>query len=353
MPHTNKPNTTTIQDMFNDILSIKEKSSKFPSSFSTEKSCTGNNISNDETQAVNGNVVPDQTNLSVNGENVSLPSADLQLNGHEVDPKYKNLTSSHVSLSKDTISETCSETKLGAEPNLPVTHTTQPIVYSNSCSDASSETEDYFDQESISTASLSCSPFLPKKIISLTSDIAPCPKPHTLISSADDGAIASEASDVENFEAGPICINKNDPWYTPNTNSRINIDERSLNSSHDITALAEEAAASVFLNPTTATTISSWLSRVQSHGFPADVLRNYIIDEINYECDETWWDPSVVRIFDPYYDIAPEDIEEITEGKTNAAGDPVGQCTLLLTNGDEVYGNFRKGVRQVMYCIYM
>merc|ERR1719300_2285606 len=32
--------------------------------------------------------------------------------------------------------------------------------------------------------------------------------------------------------------------------------------------------------------------------------------------------------------------------KKNAAGDPVGQCVLQLSTGDEVYGNFRKGVRQ-------
>ena len=68
---------------------------------------------------------------------------------------------------------------------------------------------------------------------------------------------------------------------------------------------------------------------------------------MSYEEDETWWDPNVVRIFDPYYDISQEDIESITEGRKNAAGDPVGQCVLQLSTGDEVYGNFRKGVRQV------
>ena len=33
-------------------------------------------------------------------------------------------------------------------------------------------------------------------------------------------------------------------------------------------------------------------------------------------------------------------------GKTNSNGDLVGQCTVRLCNGDEVYGTFRRGVRQ-------
>jgi hypothetical protein len=146
---------------------------------------------------------------------------------------------------------------------------------------------------------------------------------------------------------------KDDQLHTSHWNSQINRDLQTPRRKKNITRIVEEAIASTSSNPTTATTISSWLSRVQSYGFPADVLQGYMKDEISYECDETWWDKNLVRIFDPYYDIASEDIETVMEGKTNPAGDPVGQCTLKLTNGDEVYGNFRKGVKQVNLLLFM
>ena len=165
--------------------------------------------------------------------------------------------------------------------------------------------------------------------------------------SADESAIVSEASDVENSDNLPTSIIKDGTLHTSHWDSQITRDTQTPRRKKDITRIVEEATASTSSNPTTATTISSWLSRVQSYGFPADVLQGYMKEEISYEEDETWWDQNLVRIFDPYYDIASEDIETVIDGKTNSAGDPVGQCTLKLSNGDEVYGNFRKGVKQV------
>ena len=352
MPHTNKPCTTKIQDMFNDILTIKEKTTKFTSNYSTHPptSSTERNSSNEETKAVNGNLINDASHACQNREISLISSGDTQLNGHiKMPPVFQELTACNISLSSHSISDSRRNdprSKLISDVNLLSGHNTQPKLHSTSCSDVSSETEDYFDQESVSTASLSCSPFLPKKIVSLSS--AACESHNTPVSSADECVLASDASDLENFETTPTSITKDEKWdeiENPTINSNQGASERKFE--EDTALLAEQVAATEFLNPTTATTISSWLSRVQSHGFPADVLQTYINDEMSYEEDETWWDPNVVRIFDPYYDISQEDIESITEGRKNAAGDPVGQCVLQLSTGDEVYGNFRKGVRQV------
>ena len=369
MPHTNKPNATKIQDMFNDILSIKDKVSSYTRTCDGEETSMENNISNKGIKAVNGHLISDRSNICPNHENdseISLPlsSGDVQLNGKNVEAEYHHLTScDNKQFSNDRISELCNgeeliSTKNNAEKGLPSIHNTQSTLHSNSCSDVSSETEDYFDRESISTTSLSCSPFLSKKIVSFTSSTTIGPGHHIAISSGDEGAIVSEASDFENIDSNNEELdsldktetNKNDKCYgqhNPQSCTKLIPDSPECKS--DISRVIDETTANAFSNPTTATTISSWLSRVQSYGFPADVLRRYINEDIAYEdFDETWWDPKVVRIFDPYYDISPDEIDTVIEGKTNLAGVPVGYCTFQLSNGDEIYGNFRKGVRQVI-----
>ena len=63
------------------------------------------------------------------------------------------------------------------------------------------------------------------------------------------------------------------------------------------------------------------------------------------EDDDTWWDEGIVRVFDPYYDVSNDEIDTI-EGKKSVNGRPVGQCNVILKNGDAVFGMYRQGVRQ-------
>ena len=99
--------------------------------------------------------------------------------------------------------------------------------------------------------------------------------------------------------------------------------------------------------------VSSWLARINARGFPVELLRKVatqVVDddddaEDDAEDDDTWWEPGLVRVFDPYYDISVDEIESI-EGKVGADGRPVGQCSVLLKNGDSAFGLFRKGQRQ-------
>ena len=100
---------------------------------------------------------------------------------------------------------------------------------------------------------------------------------------------------------------------------------------------------------------TSWIERINARGFPIDILRKYvdkceesdenIVDACETEDDNTWWEEGVTRVFDPYFDVALDDIECI-EGKKNAEGKPVGQCSVTLKNGDSLFGLFRQGVRQ-------
>jgi len=106
--------------------------------------------------------------------------------------------------------------------------------------------------------------------------------------------------------------------------------------------------------------LASWLARIQTQGFSADALRAFIAEDVFYDDEDDddeeeeeeeesdiWWDSEVVRVFDPYCDLSMDDVETILDGKTNASGDIlVGPCTVKLHNGDEVYGTFRKGLRQ-------
>ena len=99
--------------------------------------------------------------------------------------------------------------------------------------------------------------------------------------------------------------------------------------------------------------VGSWLERINARGFPVDLLRRVAArddddddeDEDDAEDDDTWWEPGLVRVFDPYFDIAVKNIESI-EGKVGADGRPVGQCNVVLKNGDSAIGLFRKGQRQ-------
>lgn len=97
--------------------------------------------------------------------------------------------------------------------------------------------------------------------------------------------------------------------------------------------------------------VSSWLERINARGFPVELLRrvaaqdDVVDDGDDDEDDDTWWESGVVRVFDPYYDIAVGEIESI-EGKVGPDGRPVGQATVILKNGDSIFGLFRKGQRQ-------
>ena len=93
-----------------------------------------------------------------------------------------------------------------------------------------------------------------------------------------------------------------------------------------------------------ASTIRDWLGPLETNGFHPQVLRSFA-KEPKDDDDETWFETGLVRVFDPYYDIGPEEVLEV-EGKTDPkTGEPVGRCTLKLRNGDEVFGTFRNGLR--------
>ena len=118
----------------------------------------------------------------------------------------------------------------------------------------------------------------------------------------------------------------------------------------------DEIVAEDTYNASLHITISSWLSTIQLHGFSRDVLQHCRVSDNTpspHHNEAYEWDANLIRVFDPYYDIASHQIETILEGKTNNNGQPVGPCTIQLQNGDEVYGNFRRGVRQVWFNVYI
>ena len=87
--------------------------------------------------------------------------------------------------------------------------------------------------------------------------------------------------------------------------------------------------------------IAHWLRDIQSHGVPPQKLLKHLRPEVNDDEDATWWEEDLVRVFLPYYDIEAKDIKEV-EGRVNPKnGDPMGRCTVRLTNGDEITGSFR------------
>jgi hypothetical protein len=90
-----------------------------------------------------------------------------------------------------------------------------------------------------------------------------------------------------------------------------------------------------------AVTVALWLHSIQVHGFSSSVLRQYVRDEPDEGDDDTWWEEGIVRVFQPYYDIAREDLEDV-EGRTTRDGDPTGRCCVKLTNGDDIVGQFKK-----------
>ena len=94
-----------------------------------------------------------------------------------------------------------------------------------------------------------------------------------------------------------------------------------------------------------AKTIAQWMYEVQEHGFRPDVLQAHLREEINgpeAPEEDLWWEEGLVRVFLPYYDLEPDEIEEVIEGRQNSkTGDPLGRCTVRLVNGDEVCGTFR------------
>ncbi len=86
---------------------------------------------------------------------------------------------------------------------------------------------------------------------------------------------------------------------------------------------------------------ASWLHSIERQGFPVGVLREFVRDIDTEEEDETWWEEGVVRVFQPYYDISKEEVASV-EGRVRH-GEPVGRCTLRLSNGDELRGCFKPG----------
>ncbi len=94
--------------------------------------------------------------------------------------------------------------------------------------------------------------------------------------------------------------------------------------------------------------IEKWLEKIQSRGFGEHVVRSFAKEEINYDDeDDTWFDRDLVRVFDPYYDVDRADVQEVAEGRADATtGMPIGECTVRLKSGDELFGYFRKGLRQ-------
>ncbi len=99
--------------------------------------------------------------------------------------------------------------------------------------------------------------------------------------------------------------------------------------------------------PPVALVISSWLEQLQSRGFCDDAVRSFAREEIDYdEEDDTWFQQGLVRVFDPYYDIDPDDIQEVDGRVDKLTKLPIGLCTVKLKSGDELLGTFRSGVRQ-------
>ena len=91
-----------------------------------------------------------------------------------------------------------------------------------------------------------------------------------------------------------------------------------------------------------ATFIAQWVLNLQTNGFPPDVQSQYLKEvDTETEDDETDWNSELVRVFLPYYDLEPEDIEQVIHGRKGANGEPLGRCTVKLTNGDEISGSFR------------
>jgi hypothetical protein len=102
--------------------------------------------------------------------------------------------------------------------------------------------------------------------------------------------------------------------------------------------------------------VSNWLAKINARGFSIDLMRQHVTpdkceeendaeEEEEAEDDDTWWEDGVVRVFDPYFEVALDNIS-VVEGKKNSEGKPIGQCNVILKNGDSVFGIFRQGIRQ-------
>jgi len=111
---------------------------------------------------------------------------------------------------------------------------------------------------------------------------------------------------------------------------------------HNVTTTEEEPELAQVVNDEISQKIALWLHSIQAHGFSPMVLQKYMAEEINEEDDDTWWDSGVVRVFQPYYDIQSDDVQEVIQGKTDKNGDPIGYCQILLKNGDLLDGKFLK-----------
>ncbi len=92
--------------------------------------------------------------------------------------------------------------------------------------------------------------------------------------------------------------------------------------------------------------VQEWLCEMEAHGVDVRTLQSFAKDDVEEEEDDTWFETCLVRVFDPYYDLDPNDISSV-EGRTDPkTGLPVGRCTVVLKNGDEMFGTFHGGLRQ-------
>ena len=94
--------------------------------------------------------------------------------------------------------------------------------------------------------------------------------------------------------------------------------------------------------------IEAWLNSISDHGFGVGLLQSFAKDEYgdDEEDEDVWFEAGLTRVFDPYYDLDPADIAEVEGKVSKATGQPVGLCTVKLTNGDDLFGTFRNGLRQ-------
>merc|ERR1712038_1053376 len=75
--------------------------------------------------------------------------------------------------------------------------------------------------------------------------------------------------------------------------------------------------------------IATWLHAIEAKGFSPPVIQKYLKPEVDLDSeDDTIWTENLVRVFLPYYDIEKEEIAEVSDGRVNAAGDPIGRCTV-------------------------
>ena len=124
-------------------------------------------------------------------------------------------------------------------------------------------------------------------------------------------------------EAGPSASSAQEVEEENDTKKAATLEASNPESHNGITTEEEPELAQV-VNDEISQKIALWLHSIQAHGFSPMVLQKYMAEEINEEDDDTWWDSGIVRVFQPYYDIQSDDVQEVIQGKTDKNGDPIG-----------------------------